>query len=142
MVRQIRSLPSLQHYYTIKESLRLYGFLLTIPSRCDSPPTSTSSSSSIEAFHSVECNERARTPQDKPWHSEDPIAPDTPCQALTHITLLQSLHTALHTAVRQHGEEVQPEMIRAVSSLLLAGSAATVEREKERVEQYMCTRTR
>lgn len=134
-VRQIRSLPSLNHYHSIKEALGLFGSLCSVISRCDSPASSVSSSSSIEAFHSWERAESKCTPPDKAWHSEEP---EEPHDTLNHYSLL----LPLYGVVREHSREVQPEMIRCVSSLLLAGQVEEVGRMKGRVREYMTTGVR
>ena len=97
-----------------------------------------SSSSSIEAFHSWERDESEPVLQTKPWHSDDPVNPEAPHNALACFALLRPLYGV----VREHSEGVQPEMIRSVSSLLLAGSTEAVTKEKERVKAYMSTRVR
>ena len=100
-----------------------------------------SSSSSIEAFHSWERDESESALQTKSWHSDDPVnptTPETPHDSLACFALLRPLYGV----VREHGEVVRPEMIRSVSSLLLARNTEAVAREKERVKAYMSTRVR
>lgn len=65
-----------------------------------------SSSSSIEAFHSWERDESEPVLQTKPWHSDDPVNPEAPHNALACFALLRPLYGV----VREHSEEVQPEM--------------------------------